>query len=215
MQTDAMDDGPVWQKVEAELKVTPPVADDAIDRVMARVHTMRMEPAVPKTTQRSFPGWIMRRHTFSVTPLHALAASLLIALGTYAMLRGHRVQDAASPGLGSRPATVAGPLTATSRAPVGGPASASDQLQPTQFIFVAKDAHAVTIAGDFNDWNATSAPMQRLPNGVWSIVVPLAPGRHVYSFVVDGRRWVPDAAAPRAPENDFGAESSIVLVERT
>jgi hypothetical protein len=210
-----MDDGPVWQRVEAELKRTPPVADDAIDRVMAQVHTTRMEPAIPRTTERSIADWITRRHTFSVTPLHALAASLLIALGTYAMLRGHRVQDAASSALRSTPVTVAGSTTSTGQTAVGVPASASDQLQPTQFIFVAKDAREVTIAGDFNDWNATSAPMQRLPNGVWSIVLPLAPGRHVYSFVVDGRRWVPDAAAPRAPENDFGAESSIVLVERT
>ena len=86
--------------------------------------------------------------------------------------------------------------------------------RPVQFVFVAKDARMVTIAGDFNDWNATATPLRRAgADGVWSIVLPLPPGRHLYSFVVDGRRWVPDAEAPRAPEDEFG-ESSVVLVER-
>jgi hypothetical protein len=55
-------------------------------------------------------------------------------------------------------------------------------------------------------------PMRRSPDGrAWLIDVPLAPGRHVYSFMVDGD-VTPDPAAPRAGEDDFGVPSSVVLV---
>lgn len=215
MSNESREDSRTWQRIETALRLTPPVAPDAIDRVMARVHRTEMEPGVPDAPTPRVTHWFLRPHTFRASPIQLLAASLLVTLSAYAMLRGHRVQDAGTAAARSAPVTVSGPIAAQRQTAVGVPASRSSDLQPTQFVFVAKDARQVTIAGDFNDWNATSAPMQKLPNGVWSIVLPLAPGRHVYSFVVDGRRWVPDAAAPRAPENDFGAESSIVLVERT
>ena len=71
----------------------------------------------------------------------------------------------------------------------------------------------IPIVGDFNDWDARATPMQRSGSGgVWSVVVPLEPGRHVYAFVVDGKQWVADVDAPRAPENEFGIPKSIVMV---
>ncbi len=42
--------------------------------------------------------------------------------------------------------------------------------------------------------------------------MPLAPGRYQYAFVVDGRRFVADPAAPRAVDDDFGQPSSVVTV---
>jgi hypothetical protein len=42
--------------------------------------------------------------------------------------------------------------------------------------------------------------------------VPLAPGRHLYAFVVDGTRWTPDPNAPLAPGDDFGAPNSVIMV---
>jgi 1,4-alpha-glucan branching enzyme len=48
--------------------------------------------------------------------------------------------------------------------------------------------------------------------GVWTIEMPLAPGRHRYAFVVDGGQWLPDPAAPRAAGDDFGTPSSVVTV---
>jgi len=44
------------------------------------------------------------------------------------------------------------------------------------------------------------------------IEVPLAPGRYGYAFVLDGRRFVADPAAPRALGDDFGAPTSVVTV---
>jgi hypothetical protein len=47
----------------------------------------------------------------------------------------------------------------------------------------------------------------------WEVQLPLAPGRHVYAFVVDGE-VVADPAAPRAADEDFGVPNSVVLVGR-
>jgi 1,4-alpha-glucan branching enzyme len=81
-----------------------------------------------------------------------------------------------------------------------------------RFVFVAPYASRVALVGDFNKWNPNVMPMRRSADGrAWMIDVPLAPGRHVYSFVVDGD-LAPDPAAPRAGDDDFGVPSSVVLV---
>ena len=47
---------------------------------------------------------------------------------------------------------------------------------------------------------------------MWTVELPLAPGRHRYAFVLDDGRWVADPSAPRAPGADFGSPSSVVTV---
>jgi 1,4-alpha-glucan branching enzyme len=81
-----------------------------------------------------------------------------------------------------------------------------------RFALVAPGATRVSLVGDFNQWDAKATPMRQLGDGrLWIVEVPLAPGRHVYAFVVDGD-VTPDPAAPRAGEEDFGTPSSVVLV---
>jgi hypothetical protein len=46
----------------------------------------------------------------------------------------------------------------------------------------------------------------------WSVSVPLAAGRHVYAFVVDGNDWVTDPQAPLSPEQWYGQRNSVVVV---
>jgi 1,4-alpha-glucan branching enzyme len=66
--------------------------------------------------------------------------------------------------------------------------------------------------GDFNDWDPTATPMRASANGVWSVVFPLAPGRHEYAFVVDGKQWAIDPAAPSPSADDFGSPNSVITV---
>jgi hypothetical protein len=81
-----------------------------------------------------------------------------------------------------------------------------------RFVFVAPYASRVALVGDFNGWNPATMPMRRSTDGrAWLLDVPLAPGRHVYSFIVDGD-LAPDPTAPRAGDDDFGVPSSVVLV---
>jgi hypothetical protein len=94
-----------------------------------------------------------------------------------------------------------------------GAASVGDGLQRVRFVFSAPAAARVAIVGDFNGWNPTALPMRRASDGAtWEIVVPLAPGRYAYSFVVDGA-LAPDPQAPRAGDDDFGSPNSVVLVQ--
>jgi hypothetical protein len=86
-----------------------------------------------------------------------------------------------------------------------------------QFVLVAPQAATVSLVGDFNDWDAARTPMRPLRSDgpVWSAVVPLAPGRYHYAFLVNGSRWLADPAAPRASDDGFGTPSSVVTVSGT
>jgi len=84
-----------------------------------------------------------------------------------------------------------------------------------RFVFLAPNARSVAVAGDFNNWSLGRTMMRRVsPAGLWSVDVPLAPGRYTYTFVVDGTHWLADPAAPRELADDFGAPSSVLAVIR-
>ena len=96
--------------------------------------------------------------------------------------------------------------------PWAGPAIASGPAE-VQFVFVDPAAASVAVVGDFNDWDPAADPLRRArAGGLWVATIPLAPGHHRYAFVVDGRRWAPDPAAPRAAGDDFDTPSSVVTV---
>jgi Glycogen recognition site of AMP-activated protein kinase len=81
-----------------------------------------------------------------------------------------------------------------------------------QFTLPVPAAHQVVVVGDFNHWDVHATPLRQSPSGTWRATVRLKPGAHVYSFVIDGNRWVPDPAAPLAPGSDFGSPNSLVTV---
>lgn len=81
-----------------------------------------------------------------------------------------------------------------------------------QFVLVAPQAASVSLVGDFNDWDPSRAPMHAARGGVWATVVPLAPGRYRYAFLVDGVEWRADPSAPRARDDEFGSPSSVVTI---
>lgn len=90
------------------------------------------------------------------------------------------------------------------------------------FNYYAPSARQVTLAGSFNNWGGTQGggrydpaidPMSDMDgDGVWSIVVPLPPGRYQYKFVLDGGvAWERD---PNNPDTDYegGIENSLIIV---
>jgi len=82
-----------------------------------------------------------------------------------------------------------------------------------KFVLVAPKASRVSLVGDFNGWDASKNPMTAQDaDGTWTVFVPLHPGLHTYSFVVDGTSFVADPSAPIAPDDGYGHQSSIVLV---
>jgi len=81
------------------------------------------------------------------------------------------------------------------------------------FMLVAPGVTRVALVGEFNDWDPLATPLVRVGrDGPWVATVALPPGRHIYSFVLDGSRWMSDPGAPLAPDDAFGAPNSVVVV---
>jgi AMP-activated protein kinase-like protein len=85
-----------------------------------------------------------------------------------------------------------------------------DAPQPQQFVLQSPAASSVSLVGDFNDWKGT--PMMRDASGAWTATIAIAPGRHVYAYMIDGKQWTLDPRAPRATDSDFGMPGSVVIV---
>ena len=155
--------------------------------------TPGFEARVMEAVRAERPGvahWLVRSRAVSLSPLAAIAAAALLvagaALTTWAVVR----DDA--------PAQVSSM----------GPAA-----QTVRFVIAAPEARSVALVGSFNDWDPAATPLHAAPSGgVWTVEVPLAPGRHEYAFVVDGVRWLADPTAPAAAAADFGPPNSVVTV---
>jgi len=90
------------------------------------------------------------------------------------------------------------------------------------FRYEAPSAKLVTLAGNFNNWGGTEGggrydptidPMSDADgDGIWTIVVPLPPGRYQYKFVIDnGVRWEKDPSNVNTG-TEGGIENSLIIV---
>jgi len=196
---------PRLEWIVAELR--RPVEVDPAGR-MRLLELLREEP---RPHREGAPWrWILRPRPVSLTPLatSALAAGL-VGLGVLLGLRAGRHLDDAGGELASRAGAVDAPAVRVDRVVSRPDVMPSDGT--VKFVLVAPQAAQVSVVGDFNGWNPSATPMQRT-GGTWVITVPLQPGRHLYAFVLNGNQWMPDPAAPLAPEDGFGVSNSVVLV---
>ena len=84
--------------------------------------------------------------------------------------------------------------------------------QGVLFMMHAPGAGRVTVAGDFNNWSPEATPMAFDPAGqAFRALLPLAPGRYRYRYVIDGR-WGQDPYNEHVELNPFGEPNSIVEV---
>ena len=174
--------------------------DDLIERIARHLRRpVQIDPALDGRVMREItalptPGgatalgkawrWLRRPHQLTLTPLGGLAA--IAALAVVGLL---------------------------SRMDFTRPAPPPAESRAFQFVLVAPRATHISLVGDFNDWDATRTPMRRAGSeALWTAVVPLAPGRYHYAFLVDGARWLADPSAPVARDEDYGAPSSVVTV---
>jgi 1,4-alpha-glucan branching enzyme len=81
-----------------------------------------------------------------------------------------------------------------------------------QFDFHAPEALEVSLAGDFNNWNATADLMKKNKKGTWKASVSLKPGRYEYRFIVDGN-WINDPSCSECVPNEFGGVNCVLVVE--
>lgn len=78
------------------------------------------------------------------------------------------------------------------------------------FSFSSEWAREVSLAGDFNDWDASKHPMRQDSSGLWKKTVLLEPGRYEYKFVVDGQ-WQNDPHV-ESVYNRFGTLNNLIVV---
>lgn len=92
---------------------------------------------------------------------------------------------------------------------VGSDAEAGSHLY-VQFRIEVPGASRVALAGSFTDWRP-EYDLTEVSPGVWSAMVPLSPGVHDYTFVIDGSRMIVDPYAPRVADSFGGSNSRLFL----
>jgi len=82
---------------------------------------------------------------------------------------------------------------------------------PHRFVLFQPDASQVEISGSFTGWQAM--PMQkRGAGGYWETTIDLPEGEHRFSYIIEGRRRIPDPTILVREQDDFGGVNSILEV---
>jgi len=84
-------------------------------------------------------------------------------------------------------------------------------LRAVNFICHAQQAKAVSLVGDFNNWNPSAHPMRHMPDRSWLLTMELKHGHHRYAFLVDGVLTL-DPLAQGVTRNDKGERVSLIPV---
>ena len=166
------------------MRITPDPSRDQVALVAARA-VLASAPAARATT------WVKRA-----------AAVLTIATLGALLQRGAATptNGVAGAPLDELPPTVTvSPVLAT-------------RARPIIFELHAPTARSVQVLGDFNGWARNASRMQRGTDGEWRLTTMLPPGRYVYAFLLDGRRFVPDPTRDRIEDRDFGVTGSELVV---
>jgi hypothetical protein len=175
------------ERIAQPLRAPEVLAPDFEARLMVQA---RAEIARQRAVQAR-RGWWMTRRMVMASPL----AGLALAAGIAAL-------------------AAISTLTVARRATRQVPSVAvlHDTVQLVRFVFADSSARTVSLVGDFNGWARERTPLRATARaGVWSVSVPLTPGRHEYAFIVNGERWVADPLSP-GNRDEFGTESSVLLL---
>lgn len=199
---------------------TPP--EDLVEHAVRRAIRARTEHDARPTP---WWEWLVQPVTLRVRVLSLLTSAVIVVVGL-AGLRAWRIdrntQRAMSPS-----APVAGPAVAmhertssaagtvdTAAAPAAMPVA--PRTVPVRFVLPARGAHAVTVAGDFNQWQAQSDAASLRDDdgdGVFVGTLRLPPGTYAYMFVVDGERWVSDPYATNTRDDGFGHQNAVLRID--
>jgi hypothetical protein len=193
-----IDNDPLLRRAVDELRRLPPVEPDAVRRVVAAAAAARVSPG-------DEPALVVARGWRSARLWSGIGIAAAAAVAGFA-LRGTLTSRGTEPS----PAAVVAPPMRDAALP------ASDVMPiPQQFVLENKTARRISLVGDFNKWNAGSAPMTRSSDGTsWSVIVPILPGRHSYGFMVDDSVFALDPRAPKVRDPDLGTEGSVIIVGR-
>ncbi|MBE0585231.1 MAG: hypothetical protein IH612_15910 [Desulfofustis sp.] len=95
--------------------------------------------------------------------------------------------------------------------------SAEQQLEPImenhRFVFYHPDTAEAKIVGTFTGWQPV-AMQSAGRGGYWSVTLPLPPGEHRYSFLLEEGDAMPDPTVTARELDDFGGENSVIVIGR-
>jgi hypothetical protein len=133
--------------------------------------------------------WLFRprRVEFHLRPVYALAGLMITILATGVAIE--------APGRAGTPAIASG-----------------EALVFVQFRLELPGASSVSLAGSFTEW-APRIELVEITPGLWSALVPLQPGVHDYTFVVDDDTWLTDPLAPSVDDGFGGLNSRLFLTQ--
>ncbi len=83
--------------------------------------------------------------------------------------------------------------------------------QRVTLILDAPEAGAVSLLGDFNQWNEKKHPMKKSADGVWEKTIVVPAGSYEYLFLVDGK-WRNDPTNDQVRTNSFGTLNNVLKV---
>jgi predicted carbohydrate-binding protein with CBM48 len=192
---------PLVQRAVDELRRLPAFDQTAVQRIATAAAEARLTPADDESVVRARP-----RTRWWITIGLAAAAAVVgfVARG----LLPHRDADNEL-ALARVPAVAAAPMRSVASS------AAEIPLVPQQFVLEQPSARSVAVVGDFNNWNPKATPMARSSDGgMWSTIVPLVPGRHVYGFMVNDSVFTLDPRTAKVRDPDFGTDASVLMVGR-
>ena len=200
---------PIVDRAVDELRRLPPVDDLAVRRIVTAAAARRDSGDAEAFTRTG-------RRTRVIKPWIAIGLASAAAAAGF-MVRGAWSTGPVASGE-SRPVAAIAPSASPATAPaIRAAAGVAPDIAPIpqQFVLQSIAAHRVSVVGDFNGWNPANAPMTRSPDGdLWSITIPVTPGRHTYGFMIDDTVFVLDPRAPKTRDPDLGVEGSVRIVGR-
>ena len=168
----------------------PAVSAAFVAGVLERTSAVALPPTRSLDGRRRSLAWLWIPRTLQWNLAQAAATVVVIAAAAYGV--AHTV----------------GPLTRAGE-PNGGAAATPVMVR---LVVLQPEARSVHAVGDFNGWDPARTSLQQVSNGVWTVTLPLTPGRYEYMFVVDGQRWVSDPAAAEQADDGFGSRNAVLDV---
>lgn len=203
---------PIVDRALDELRRLPPVDDLAVRRIVSAAAARRDSSEVDAVDALGRRGGRRSRPWIAVGLAAAAAVAGFVLRGAWSPTSSTE-RVATAPVVAAAPAAAVAP--SVQRIQMAASPAADVAPIPTQFVLRSATAHRVSIIGEFNNWNANRAQLARSPDGdLWSITIPVVPGRHTYAFMVDDSVFTLDPRAPRARDPDLGVEGSVIIVGR-
>jgi hypothetical protein len=86
-----------------------------------------------------------------------------------------------------------------------------EEGRTARFVFRAASGESVSVCGDFDNWDPFIHEMAETSPGLYELDLPLAPGRHYYTYIYRGEA-LPDPLNPDKSSNLDGKVVSVLTV---